>query len=277
MSDPVEPAVPPGLHLAVVGHVEVVEFVAVPHLPVSGAVLHAAGDGVARAAGGGAVAAAVLADLGARVDFFCALGEDELGRHAAAELSDRGITIHVAWRDAPTRRAITLIEPRGERTIITLGDRLEPAGADPLAWERLDDTAGVFITAGDAAAAKWARAAPVLVASPRARRALTGEIGVDALVYSDHDADETAWADRVGDRARLRFATAGAAGGRWWGESEGRWSAVAPPGPIADAYGCGDSFMAALTAGLAAGMTIAEAAHFGAVAGARALTRPGVP
>ena len=50
-------------------------------------------------------------------------------------------------------------------------------------------------------------------------------------------------------------ATEGADGGRWWGESEGRWAAVPPPGPVRDSYGCGDAFAAGFTYGLAAGQT----------------------
>ena len=43
-----------------------------------------------------------------------------------------------AARDAPTRRAVTLIDERGERTITTLGARLQPHGDDPeLPWSQL--------------------------------------------------------------------------------------------------------------------------------------------
>jgi ribokinase len=71
--------------------------------------------------------------------------------------------------------------------------------------------------------------------------------------------------------------THGAEGGIWWGESEGRWEAVAPDGEPRDAYGCGDSFAAAFTLGLATGASVAEAASIGARAGARCVTRAGAP
>ena len=74
------------------------------------------------------VAAAVLAELGAEVDFFCALGRDANGEAAAAELATRGVNVHVAWRERPTRRVITLLEVDGQRTIVTIGERLEPDG-----------------------------------------------------------------------------------------------------------------------------------------------------
>jgi ribokinase len=263
--------------VAVVGHVEWVDFLAVPRFPRSGQVIHADG-GFLRAGGGGAVAAVVLAELGAEVDFFCALGEDASGRAALAQLEDRGVRVHVAWREEPTRRAFTLLEPGGERTIITLGERLEPRASDDLGWERLQKSAAVYFTAGDVGALRSARQVRIVVASPRARSVLENAgVRVDAVVFSERDHDETAWANRVAAHTRLLVATEGARGGRWWGESRGRWNAVALPGPPRDSYGCGDSFAAAFTLGLGRGDSIDDAAALGADWGARALTRPGVP
>jgi ribokinase len=72
-------------------------------------------------------------------------------------------------------------------------------------------------------------------------------------------------------------ATEGAAGGRWWGESSGRWAPTPLPGPPRDTYGCGDSFAAGFTYGLAGGSSVSEAAALGAECGARALVREGAP
>ncbi len=263
--------------IAVVGHIEWVDFIPVERFPRQGEVVHAEGA-FTRAAGGGGVVAAVLAELGAEVDFFCALGRDTAGHDAAAQLEDRGVRLHVAWRDEPTRRAVTLLEPDGERTIITVGKRLEPLGFDELDWEQLRDAGGVYFTAGDIAALDHARRAGVVVASPRGRGALEGDgARLDALVFSDRDEDERAWASRVAERTQLLVATRGADGGRWWGESEGSWSAAPLPGPPKDAYGCGDSFAAAFTLGLARGDSVREAAALGALSGARCLTRVGAP
>ena len=157
--------------MGVVGHVEWVDFISLQRLPASGEVMHADGC-FTRAAGGGAVAAAVLAELGAQVDFFTSLGRDHEGEQALAHLRERGITVHVAWRAAPTRRAVTMLEEGGERTILTIGERLEPRGADELEWDRLDGADGAYFTAGDASALGRARGAHVLVASPRGRDAL---------------------------------------------------------------------------------------------------------
>lgn len=265
--------------LAVVGHVEWVDFVEVARHPRRGEVLHAA-SGFARAAGGGGVVAAVFAQLGAEVDFFCALGDDVHGHAAADELSGRGLNMHIAWRRQPTRRAVTLLEGRGERTIITMGERLDPLGSDALAWELLESADGVYFTAGDPGALRRARAATVVVASPRARAALVQPgPDIDALVFSTHDLDEREWASRIEQRARLQVCTEGELGGRWWSsdDSSGRWEAVPPPGQVRDAYGCGDSFAAGFTLALARGASVAEAAAMGAQCGARCLTRAGAP
>jgi ribokinase len=261
--------------VAVIGHIEWVDFLPVPHFPRHGQVIHAEGASQ-RPGGGGGVAAGVLAELGAEVEFFCALGDDATGRAALAQLEQRGVHMHVAWRAEPTRRAVTLLEPSGERTIVTIGDRLEPQGSDDLEWDRLRETQSVYFTAGDSGALKHAREAGVVVASPRARDVLRSAT-IDALVFSESDPDESAWAERAASHARLLVATEGERGGRWWGESEGRWSAVPLPGPARDAYGCGDSFAAAFTFGLGRGDSVEEAAALGAQSGALALTRVGAP
>jgi ribokinase len=264
--------------VAVVGHVEWVDFIPVARMPREGEVIHAEGQAFSRAAGGGGVVAVVLAELGAEVDFFCALGDDPHGHAAAEQLTGRGVRAHVAWRrEEPTRRALTLLEDGGERTIVTVGERLEPEGSDDLPWDLLDDADGVYFTAGDLAALEHARRARTVVASPRGRSALELGPTIDALVYSAGDRDEAEWAGRLDGKARLLVETRGVDGGVWCGESEGSWKAVAPDGPVKDSYGCGDSFAAAFTFALAERRTVPEAAELGARWGARCLTRAGAP
>lgn len=268
---------PATVRVAVVGHVEWVDFIEVARLPREGEVLQAE-EAFTRAAGGGGVAAVVLAELGAEVDFFCALGHDADGRAAAQQLTERGVRVHVAWRSQPTRRAVTLLEG-GERTIVTIGERLEPVASDQLDWGLLDEVRGVYFTAGDAGALRQARRAGVLVATPRARHALGErlEAPIDALVYSGYDHDEAEWAKRVAGRTRLLVETRGHDGGTWFGSEQGSWQPVPSPGPPRDAYGCGDSFAAGFTFGLAEGRSVADAAMIGAECGARALACAGAP
>ena len=263
--------------VAVVGHVEWVDFIPISRIPRQGEVLHAEG-GFTRPGGGGGVAAVVLAEQGAEVDFFCALGEDAHGRATAEQMRQRGVRVHAAWRkDQPTRRALTLLEDAGERTIVTMGERLAPRGEDDLDWEVLRGADGVYFTAGDLSALEHARAARILVATPRGRSTLEAGPTLDALVFSRDDEDEREWARKLEHKARLVLETRGAEGGVWRGESAGSWPAAAPDGAVRDAYGCGDSFAAGLMFGLAAGRTVGEAAGIGASWGARSLTRRGAP
>lgn len=258
-----------------VGHVEWVEFVRVPRYPERGGLEEGERE-FERAGGGAVVAAAVLADLGAEVDFFCAIGDDERGHAAMAQMRDREITVHPCWRPEPTRYVFTLLDGGGERTIITVGERLAPRGGDDLDWDLLRDVDGVYVTAGDDGAIRAARAAPVMTVTPRAGPPPEG-VTADATIMSAGDEHERRMAVPWELQTRLMVATEGSRGGHWWGASEGRWEAAALPGEPRDSYGAGDSFAAGFTFGLAGDMTPAQAAEVGARCGAKTLTRVGAP
>jgi ribokinase len=265
------------LRVAVVGHVESVQFARVQHVPSAGAVIHAR-DLFEESAGGGAVAAVQLARLAGGASFFTALGGDEHGRRAIARLSELGVQVHAARSAAPTRTAVTLLDDRGERTIITLGERLEPRGEDDeLPWTELEGIDAVYFTAGDLAALRAARKARVLVASPRAVDALGHDVTLDALVLSENDTLERREAAHAGDEAELVAFTEGGRGGAYRERSgrSGRWAAASLPGAVVDSYGCGDSFAAGLTYALGAGLEASDALELAARCGAVCLTGRG--
>ena len=263
--------------VAVVGHVEWVLFASVDHVPRAGEVLHAHSP-FEEPAGGGAVAAVQLVRLAGRAMLFTALGEDDPGRRSLDRLEELGVDVREAARDAPTRRAVTLIDKRGERTITTLGARLAPRGEDPgLPWKQFEGMDAVYFTAGDLLALQAARAARVLVASPRADQALGHGVHLDALVLSEEDAIERREASRALREAELVVLTEGERGGSYQlrnGES-GRWAPAELPGAPVDSYGCGDSFAAGLTYGLGAGMGVPRALAVAAGCGATCLTGRG--
>jgi ribokinase len=263
---------------AVVGHVEWVEFAHVERVPVAGEVVHAR-DPFDEPAGGGAVAAVQLARLAGSCTLFTVLGDDEQGRRSAARLAELGVEVRASISRQPTRRAVTLLDDAGERTITTFGPRLDPSGADAsLRWEELVDLDAVYFTAGDGAALALARAgARTLVASPRARKALGGGVALDALVLSGEDEIELAESERAVADAEVVVHTEGERGGRWRrsGGEQGRWRAAALPGPIADTYGCGDSFAAGLTYALGAGLALEDGLALAARCGAACLTGAG--
>lgn len=158
------------LALAVVGHTEVVTFVKVERLPRPGEVSHGRDLSVVAAGGGPVVAAQMARLMPGRVRFLTALGRDAAGEQAAVELARLGLDLRIAWRDSPTRRAITFVEASGERAITVIGERLAPAATDPVDWGFLAHCDGVFVTACDAEGLRLARRARVLNATPRVRR-----------------------------------------------------------------------------------------------------------
>ncbi len=264
------PDLPP-LALAVVGHVEMVSFVGVDHLPAAGEILHA-DDFCELPAGGGAVVAVQMAGLtGERIPFFTALGDDPLGHRAAEELAGLGLELHIAWREAPTRRGITFIDGGGERTITVIGERLMPTGADGLPWQRLAQTDGVFVTATDAGGLRLARRARVLAATPRLRLPTLKQAGLtlDALIGSATDPGEAYRSEDLDPLPRLCIGTEADRGGVL--VPGGRYAAVHRTGPVRDAYGAGDSFAAGVTTALAAGWDLRQAISLGAHCGSACL------
>jgi ribokinase len=266
--------------IAVVGHVEWVDFAVVSRLPLPGEIVEAP-EHFALPAGGGGVAAVQGRRLAGELLFLTAVGDDHLAERARSQLATAyGVEVHAAVRDRPLRRAFTFLDAQAERTIAVLGDRLVPHGDDPLPWERLAACDAVYFTGGDAAALRRAREARVVVATPRAGAALaTAGVELDVLVASGHDAGERV--EALDPPPRHVVLTEGAAGGRWMAAEvgddggAGRWAAAAPPGPPVDAYGCGDSFAIGLTYGLGAGLSLAGALDVGARCGARCLTGRG--
>jgi ribokinase len=263
--------------VAVVGHVEWVQYAHVPHVPRAGEVVHAT-EPFEEPAGGGAVVAVQLARLAGESLLITALGQDEPARRSLARLAQLGVRVASAAREEPTRRAVTLVDDRRERTITTLGERLQPLGRErELPWGELAGVDGVYFTAGDVGALRAARCARVLVANPRARDALGHGVPIDALVLSAGDPVEREAAAPVEGDAELVVWTEGARGGSYRARSgaSGRWAPVPPPGPPVDSYGCGDSFAAGLTYGLAAGMSVPDALGLAARCGAVCLTGRG--
>jgi len=269
--------------VGVVGHVEWVQFARVARVPRAGEIVHAS-SAFCEPAGGGAVAAVQLRKLAGAARFLTALGGDEPARHAARGLrEDHGVELFAAARPGPQRRCFTFLDEAAERTITVLGERIVPLRADPLPWDGLGELDGVYLTGGDAGAVSAARAARMLVATPRAIDVLAAAgVQLDVLVGSATDAGEAYERGMLDPPPRVVVRTRGARGGSWevtgepppWlagGERSGEWAPAALPGTPVDAYGCGDSFAAGLTYGLAAGMALTEAVGLGARCGAACL------
>ena len=263
------------MRAAVVGHVELIEFLPVEHVPRAGEIVSAEKSWT-EAAGGGSVAARQFAQLADSVLFFTALAADEPGHRAKAELEARGIEVHATSVDPPQRRGFTYVDEVGERTITTIGPKIGPRGHDnSLPWHELARCDAVYFCAGDVDALRVARRGRVLVATARELATLRrGAVELDALVGSGKDEAELYQPGELDPSPRLVVTTSGALGG--WAQPGGPFTAAPPPVPRADSYGAGDCFVSGLAFALAAGLETVEALAFAAQCGAGALAGPGV-
>ena len=262
------------MRVAVVGHVEWVEFARVPAVPLPGEIAHAL-ETWEEPAGGGAVAAVQLARLAGSCSLFTAFGADDLGRRSRSELSRFGVEVRAIPDAEPTRRAFTYVDDTGERTITVLGEKLRPRGGDSrLPWDELRGMDGVFFVSGDPEALRHCRGARVLVATSRELPTLK-EAGVqlDALVGSGEDEGELYHPGELDPPPHVVVTTSGGLGG--WVQPGGPFRPAPVPGTIVDAYGCGDSFAAGLTYGLGRGDSIEDAVALAARCGAAVMTGRG--
>ncbi len=263
------------LELAVVGHIEWVSFVSVDNMPVQGLISHGK-KMKEHAAGGGAVAAVQMSKLGKhKVHFFTSLGKDEIGEKCARELESLGIEMHIAWREKPTRRGFSFVGANGDRAITVIGERLEANIEDPLSWEILNTLDGLFITAGDAKTIQNCRKAKTVCATPRVsiKTLNQSKIKLDALIGSNLDPDERITKEALLIKPKVTIRTEGSLGGTV--DPGGRFKAISLTQKEVDSYGCGDSFAAGVTAGLAANWNIEKAIKLGAECGAECATRFG--
>jgi ribokinase len=262
------------MRVAVVGHVEWVEFARVEAVPRPGEITHAS-ETWEEPAGGGAVAAVQLARLAGSCLLFTALGSDELGRRSRAELTRLGVEVRAIPETETTRRAFTFVDDVGERTITVLGQKLRPRGGDSrLPWHELRGLDAVYFVSGDAEALHHARLARILVATarelPTLREAL---VELDALVGSGEDEGELYRPGDLEPPPKVVVTTSAGLGG--WLQPGGPFRPAPLPGPIVDTYGCGDCFAAGLTFALGRGEALEDAVALAARCGAAVMTGRG--
>ena len=246
--------------VAVVGHVEWVDFAVVPRLPHPGEILHVH-EFWAEAAGGGAVAVVQMAKLTGGALFFTALADDELGaphggaaRRPGRDSACGGAAGHPAPRlHVPDRRrGAHDHDPRrpARRRTATTGSRGRCSTA-------ID---GVYFTGGDAGGAAGGAAGARRrrhAARRRARCARPGSRSTCSCTPATTPARSStrpSWTRRRGRSSRRSARRAVAGRGR---RAAGRGRRSRCRGRCVDEYGAGDSFAAGLTTGLAAGLPIA--------------------
>ena len=258
------------LNLAVIGHVEWINFLKVDQLPIPGVISHSK-KSHEYPAGGGSIIAKTLSELNSnQIHFFTALGNDDYGEKCFKILSSMGIKLHVAWRNKPTRRGFSLIDSQGERAITVIGERLAPNCKDNLDWEILKKMDGIFITASDSEIFKLSRSAPILCTTPRVGLDTINKSNVllDGLIGSNLDPGEVFSLSELSLQPKYTIKTEGEKGGIIF--PGGRYKAFKNKKLKVDSYGCGDSFAAGIIYGMASKWNIDKSLNLAKMKGREA-------
>ena len=265
--------------VVVVGSANLDLVATLDHLPKPGETIVALG--YAEHAGGKGVNQAVAcARMGARTAFVGCVGNDDAGVFLRGVLENEGIdTTMLRVVDMPTGRAFINVDGRGENVIVVVSGANTQVGVaqKPLVLP----TSHVLLMQLEipletvAAALNAARKnGSVTVLNPAPYKSLTGEILslVDVIVPNETESAACGGTKVLLDSGvKAVVTTLGEKGAQIATGSTS--SDVAPYKVVAiDTVGAGDAFIGALSAELARGLTIADAAAVGAVAGALATT-----
>jgi ribokinase len=260
------------MRLAVVGHAEHVTLGRVPALPGAGDIAHLAAPRSFVGGGGGATFYQLVRSP-AEVLLFTAVGDDDAGRFVREELARTGARVFAAARGEAHTRDVVMVTPDGQRTIVVVGEPLQPARGDALPWELLASCDAAYFTAQDPDALRATRDARILVVTSRRRAVLiASRVHADVVVGSLGDPRERCTlADFPSPPAALVL-TDGARGGQVeTAAGISRWEPSPPPETIRGSYGAGDSFAGALVYFLALGLEPVAAAKHAAAYGAAVL------
>ena len=265
--------------VVVVGSANLDLVATLDHLPKPGETIVAL-DYAEHAGGKGVNQAVACARMGARTAFVGCVGNDDAGTFLRGVLENEGIdTTMLRVVDMPTGRAFINVDSRGENEIVVVSGANTQVGVaqNPLVLP----TSHVLLMqleiplATVSAALTLARKSGTLtVLNPAPYKSLTEDVLslVDVIVPN-----ETESAACGGTNALLKAGVATVV--TTLGEkgavinTASSETSIAPHKVVAvDTVGAGDAFIGALSAELARGATISDAASVGAVAGALATT-----
>jgi ribokinase len=265
--------------VVVVGSANLDLVATLDHLPKPGETIVALG--YAEHAGGKGVNQAVAcARMGARTAFVGCVGNDDAGVFLRGVLENEGIdTTMLRVVDMPTGRAFINVDGRGENVIVVVSGANTQVGvaqkplvlpASHVLLMQLEIPLETVAAALNAARKNGS----VTVLNPAPYKSLTGEILslVDVIVPNETESAACGGTQVLLDSGvKTVVTTLGEKGAQIATGSTS--SDVVPYKVVAiDTVGAGDAFIGALSAELARGLTIADAAAVGAVAGALATT-----
>lgn len=259
--------------ICVVGSVNLDLVATVPRLPRPGETL--TGAELDHVPGGkGANQAVAAARLDAEVRFVGAVGDDDFGREATAELHAAGVDLSgVQVTATPTGIALILVDEAGENQIVVVpgaNHALDPAGIDPgkpdalvCQLELLDEP--ILAALGQTDAFFCLNAAP-------ARPVPEAILGRADLIVANSLELEALGSSPMGALFAL---TLGAEGALLLDDGVEVARATPPPVEAVDGTAAGDAFTACLVVSLLEGRDREEALRRACAAGAVAASRPG--
>jgi ribokinase len=274
--------------LVVVGSVNADLVVRTEHLPAPGETV-TRGTFERHGGGKGANQAVAAARLGADVALVAAVGADDLGAEALAELEREGVDCGAVARldDEPTGVALIVVDAAGENQIAVASGanaRLDPVLVVEALARAAPRVVLISLEIGDEAVLAGAAAEARLVVNPAPARPLPAELLDRGPLLTPNEAEARALggaealAERTGAPVVVTLGARGAL-------IVQRGRAPEPVAPHAvdavDTTGAGDAFNGALAGELARGTELAAAARFAAVVAAlstrQAGARAGMP
>ena len=265
--------------VVVVGSANLDLVATLDHLPKPGETIVAL-DYAEHAGGKGVNQAVACARMGARTAFVGCVGNDDAGLFLRGVLEKEGIdTTMLRVVDMPTGRAFINVDSRGENEIVVVSGANTQVGIaqNPLVLPTsrvLLMQLEIPLTTVATALVAAQKSGTVTVLNPAPYRVLTGEIFslVDVLVPNETESVACGGTQALLAAGVATVVTTLAEKGAVINTASSEIG-IAPHRVVAvDTVGAGDAFIGALSAEIARGATISDAARVGAVAGALATT-----
>jgi ribokinase len=262
--------------ICIVGEVEWVRFVGLTDSLELGNIVGISSEWESPGASA-AVAAVQLAKLGAKVTLVSPFGEDPAGSCARSWLANCGIKFVDAPHVGVQRRSTALLDPSGERSIFVDQDPAPEHRWPALNQSELSEIDAVLFCGGPARLLEQTRQTPLLIIAARAHAtAERARISVDAIVGSGLDIDDRFSLSQLKPEGLWVRTLAEQGGSFGTGEADGEsFSPMPLSGAALDSYGCGASFLAGLTYGLAYDFERKAAVALAATCGAACKTGRG--
>ena len=242
-------------HIAVVGSINADMFIRMPQLPGRGETV-AGGEPAWFPGGKGANQAVAAARMGGHVSMHAAVGDDEPGRMAVANLQSAGVDLRsVAKVDVSTSIALVMVEESGENQIViakgandlVVVDAGAVGEADAVVMQNEIPVAAMLEAAVACNGTLIVNAAPV--------RDMPEELlnRIDVLIVNEHEFDSYGKPTRG-----VVVVTAGSGEVIAYQDGEVAARATPPKVDAIDTVGAGDTFVGAFAVGITSGLSLQE-------------------